>query len=400
MGLQASIVSRLVLSKRLFQRGVVEYAKGGNEEAMALAVLPFHDCMELFLQCVADEVGVKDTKGLPLPKYPGKIKDATQKSMIRPSVLEKINSLRVALKHHGLLPGAAAVKDLSAEIEDFLEKNSSEFLGRSFRDVSLGGLISDVEVRGHVKAAEAALEAGGYKETLEALAVAFHVLTGASASARAPRALQPRMELDTVLVDPNDAPSLKDSEENGRFQRMIKGMNQRYERLVDVVEALQLGVDAGNYLRFRYLTPHVYWRGSDGQWRPTWTEHTALHDTKENALFCLTFVIDAALRVQDSPLLLDPWSSFTVDVDAASVPVLRFGPGETLAEERRAPKGERFERVRVTRILEPAGAGGEYWRVGDWDETSRWEGVRFLPLEGVRIVEEHRIKVGAQGRTQ
>lgn len=97
--------------------------------------------------------------------------------------------------------------------------------------------------------------------------------------------------------------------------------------------------------------------GPDGQWQPTWVAHTALHDTKENATFCLNFVIDAALKALDTPVLRDPWSRFTVEVEADSVPMLRFGPGENLVEEGRAQKGERFEKVRVTMVLSP-GAGG------------------------------------------
>lgn len=30
--------------------------------------------------------------------------------------------------------------------------------------------------------------------------------------------------------------------------------------------------------------------------------------------------------------------------------------------------------------------------VGEWNEQRRWEGVRFLPLAGVWILEEHRIE--------
>jgi len=55
-------VDRLVFAKYLFHRGAEESAKG-HEVAMAVAVLHFHDCLELFLQCIADAVGVKETRG-------------------------------------------------------------------------------------------------------------------------------------------------------------------------------------------------------------------------------------------------------------------------------------------------------------------------------------------------
>jgi len=114
-----------------------------------------------------------------------------------------------------------------------------------------------------------------------------------------------------------------------------------------------------------------------------------------NAVFCLNFVIDAALRVHgDSPALRDPWNHYTIEVEADSVPVLMFAP-EGVIEERRAPKGERFEKVKLTIVVPEGkpGPSGEHWMVGEWDDTRRWEAVRFLPLAGVRIVEEHRIDV-------
>lgn len=376
MSLSASVVDRLVFAKYLFRRGAEESAKG-HEVAKAVAVLHFHDCLELFLQCVVDVVGVRDAKGLTFTGYPAKIREAAQKPMIRPSVVDKVNNLRVPLKHQGIRPGSAALKALSAEVEAFLEQNSNEFLAVDFHDVSLGDMISDPALRGQVKAAENAIEDGRYGEALEKLAAAFQTLITDIEPALFPRRMQYGMRLERTLVDRDDIPKLEESEENHRLQRMVQRMNERYDRLVAVIEPLRLGLDVGDYQRFRHLSPRV---------------ETSLHETRENAVFCLNFVIDSALRVQGgSPALRDPWSRYTVEVEADSVSVLMFAP-EGVIEERRAPKGERFEKVKLT-IVAPEGKpgpSGEHWMLGEWDDERRWEAVRFLPLAGVRIVEEHR----------
>lgn len=282
-------------------------------------------------------------------------------------------------------PEARRSGALSERWKNFLELNAREFLSVEFKDVSLADLISDVDVRGHLKTAEGAIGTGRYRDALESVSRGFRVLTR-GAPARLPQRLRYRTELNDALVDANDVPSIQDYNAQGRVQRLVREMNQRYERLVQVVEALRLGLNAGDYDRFRYLTPLVAFGG-----QPMWSNHSSLHDTKENATFCLHFVIDAAMRLLQSPVLRDPANRFTVEVEADSVPLLTFaGEGQPLVEKGRALKGQRFERLELTYVLAPG--AGEHWKIGAWSEERKWEDVSFLPLSGVKIVEEHRDK--------
>lgn len=374
MGLPTATLDRLVFAKYLFHRGAEEIERG-REVGMSMAVLHFHDCLELFLQCIAESVGVDD-RNVPFPAYGAKIKEKAKKAIALARVVDKVNGLRVPLKHQGLPPGRSALKGLSAEVEVFLEQNSQLFLDISFNSVSLADVIADPTAGEHVKAAEAAIESGKYADAFQQLDAGFDALL-ASESARLPQREQFGRRLDRDIADPNDVPKLEVRPEDERMRRMVKRMNERFSRVVAAIEPLRLGLDPSEYQRFRQLTHRV---------------QTALHETRENAAFCLSFVVDAALRMQDTSLTVrDPASRYTVEVEAESVSVLMFAP-EGVVEERLAPRGERFENVKVTIVGNDGKAGptGEHWMLGEFDESRRWEGVRFLPLKGMRIVEEHR----------
>ncbi len=69
-----------------------------------------------------------------------------------------------------------------------------------------------------------------------------------------------------------------------------------------------------------------------------------------------------------------------MEVEADSIPVLVV-KDKACVEERRAPRGERFEGVVSTELVEYP---GEYWMIGEWAVA------RFLPHDGVKIVSGRR----------
>lgn len=372
--LPPSVIDRLVFVKYLVRRGSEEYERG-HEVAMAVAVLHFHDAMEIFFHCLADVLGF-DVRGVTFTGFPTKVKDVAQKPMIRSGIVDKLNNLRVPLKHQALRPGNAALKALSADVEAFFEQNAREFLAVELQDVSLGDLVTNDAVRAQVKDAEKEVEGGHYGDAMRKLGAALDTLARKVEPGRLPRASRHGTKLDRDFVRSEEVPMFADYEERQAMQRMVTKMNERYQKLVAAIEPLQLGLDPTDFAHFRELT-HA---------------RMPINDTRANAVFCLNFVIDAALRAQEggAPGLRDAWSRFTVEIEAESVPLRMFSP-EGVVEERRVPRGERFEKVQMT-IVSPEGKpgpSGPHWMIGSYDKARRWESVRFLPLEGVRIVEEH-----------
>lgn len=374
MPLLPSVIDRLVFVKYLTRRGVDEFSRG-HELAMAVAVLHFHDAMEIFFHCLADTLGF-DARGVTFTGFPTKIRGESGKAVIASGIVDKVNSLRVPLKHQALRPGRTSLKALSADVEAFFEQNAREFLGIEFQDVSLGDLITNDVVRAQVKEAEASIDAGKYRDAFQQLVSALDTLIHKVEPARMPRASRYGTKLERELVHRDEVPRFKAHAEWDQMMRMITRMNERYEKLVAAVEPLRVGLDTTDYLHFGELT----------------RARTPINETRENAAFCLSFVIDAALRAQEggAPRLRDPWSRFTVEVEADSVPLRMFSSTGIVVDERQVPKGERFEGVQMTVVSSEGkgGPSGPHWMIGRYDEATRWEGVRFLPLEGVCIVEE------------
>src|ERR1700694_5661185 len=131
------------------------------------------------------------------------------------------------------------------------------------------------------------------------------MLTARTPSPGTRRILEAQMEVETELVDLNDVPQLADAWQAGRFQNMLRRMNERYRPLAMAVRVQQLGLSLPDYYRFSYLTPSLQGKTEDGQWRAITTLQKTLVHTRDNAMFCLDFMIGAALKIQDVQPLHD-----------------------------------------------------------------------------------------------
>ncbi|HUZ54093.1 MAG TPA: hypothetical protein VMU94_16405 [Streptosporangiaceae bacterium] len=111
-------------------------------------------------------------KALSPAKLPNGVEMAGQQKMSR------LDDLRNGLKHHGSLPGKAAVDQACADVRDFFEASAIAVFGISFADIDMAEVIPQPEVRGKVKAATAAAAAGSLVDAMGELAEVFDTLTG------------------------------------------------------------------------------------------------------------------------------------------------------------------------------------------------------------------------------
>ena len=381
-----SILKRLTFAKYLLTRGALEHSKR-DELSMAVAVLHFHDCVELFLDCVVEVVGA-DTRGVNLETIPSRIAQAAGKPMARAKVVKTVNALRVPLKHEGVLPNPTAVGPLLGEVEAFLEENAREFLAVEFADISVADMVDDQEVRGHLKEAEVAFAAEDYGRTLRDAAFAFRELT-ALQSRKGDVPGRWEQPLETELMREHELPDLSGWEAQQKFRHLAQAVNTRYRALAETVRdqrhLLRLGIDYSEYERFKRLTPTQSSRKQTGEWADLYVLPSSVVCRRENARFCLDFAITAVLRIEALHPMPGPGSRYTVEVtkDTVSVYVAGDPPGSKPLEERQACRGERFPEARlgVSRLrdnqhfcwfLPPDAMGRD----------------RMLPLDAVNIVDD------------
>jgi hypothetical protein len=170
--LSTDTMRRLAVAKYLYTQALEQERKG---DALAgLALLPFHDAVELFLQVAAE------THQLKLPKSVEFMEYWTEFSMAGLPLqsqlqMKRFNNARVEVKHRGTLPYRQGVEGFRSTVTDFLVEMTPKLFEIDFDSISLSSLVRSDVVRSGLQAAEAAAQAGELPKALEQAAMAFRL---------------------------------------------------------------------------------------------------------------------------------------------------------------------------------------------------------------------------------
>lgn len=181
------------------------------------------------------------------------------------------------LKHHGLRPADAQLKEYSIISRTFLADACSLCFGISLEEASLLDLVKNDEVRELLKAAGLELSAGNVAEVFtsagKALACGFslgwrsRIYSGFSVFA-----------LKSVASD-----------------RLTRAITNIVEDIGREISLLSLGIEISNYTQFQTLTPAIQ-RSVSGKWSIQLTQ--PLSENHDDARWCIDFVIDFMLRAE------------------------------------------------------------------------------------------------------
>lgn len=163
-----AVGKRLAMIRYLFDLGDRERVG----QVPAVAVLCFHDAVELFLQ-------------LGLEHHGGETKDRAEFLQLFDALkvkvgalagrdgLVRLNSVRIAVKHKAIDISTEEIMRCYERTRDFLAQNSVPVFGLDIFAAPLSDRIADDKVRGSVQAAEAALKTGEFLESVTQAAIAF-----------------------------------------------------------------------------------------------------------------------------------------------------------------------------------------------------------------------------------
>jgi hypothetical protein len=102
-----------------------------------VSILNFHDAVELFLELAAEKLKVtKGSKELRFGEYWGIInpilKSNGKDELTQRIQIDKLNEVRIALKHHGTPPSKSAIEEARINIANFLEENTKTVFDMEF----------------------------------------------------------------------------------------------------------------------------------------------------------------------------------------------------------------------------------------------------------------------------
>jgi hypothetical protein len=292
---------RLTIVKYLHTQALEQERKGGP--LAGLALLPFHDAVELFLQVAAETHHLTLRKSVDFIEYWTEFSNADRPLRYQQQ-MRRFNNARVEVKHRGTLPSQPDVEGFRATVTNFLVETTPELFEIDFNSISLSSLVQSDDVRTALQAAETAAEAGQFGEALEQAAKAFHLSLRNHRWFETPR-----------LFDPTYV--ARELRQRGRqrdrsllafsgFIRSFEAVAEMGESLGEAITILAYHLDYDGYRYLRTYGPVIHIVGLAGM-AADWTQEP----TTDRSIVdrCVAFAVDAALRLEGvsrAPLPISP----------------------------------------------------------------------------------------------
>lgn len=301
-----SEIRRLALIKYIFSAGLEQSKK--SEPMSAMAILSFHDAVELYLQLASERhnVGSPKTRFM---EYFDLIDSKLPKGdrLHQKESIRRLNNARVAFKHHGILPPHSEIQSFRMSCGSFLEENTPMLFGVELSAVSLIDFVFPGESRDCLKSALENKDKGEPSLALADVAKAYFLML---------EAFEGRGQ-DTFEGSPyrfgerigslqGDALELYLSGESEhelvgveQFQSVIESLLRTTEDLQGAVRVLALGLDYHRYVHFRRLAPMRPARTLDGKlhiFGPWRRESEPV--SPEDVTFCIDYVVESAIQLQ------------------------------------------------------------------------------------------------------
>lgn len=134
----ADVVERLGYIRFLHQNGI-DQARRPHPMSSA-AILSFHDAVELFYVLALDHMAVQVDPKTPFEAYWRELAKVVPNLSGRRG-MERLNKVRVNLKHHGSIPGTQQVADARTDVDAFLAANTQAVFGMDYDTVTMADVV-------------------------------------------------------------------------------------------------------------------------------------------------------------------------------------------------------------------------------------------------------------------
>ena len=261
------------------------------------AILTFHDAVELFLQFASEyhDVGKRDVKFMVYWKVLEnrmKGKSLTQKESMR-----RLNIARRELKHNGILPDELEIESARVNVTNFFLENTLIAFDVEFSEISLIDLVQWKEVKDKLKEAESLFEAGRIEDAIGNIAIGFRILIDDYSKRR--RDQYRRYLFGSHPFLPMTTFGLEIDRE---LQSVLNRILDSVKSLQEIVKILAFGLDYQKFERFQSITPSIYGNPEQGYLVREFNDSRTI-PTEDEFQFCINFVIESAMALQESRLI-------------------------------------------------------------------------------------------------
>ena len=302
MKLDRNVTKRLVFIKYLYNIAVEQSKR--PEILCSVSILTFHDAIELFLRLASEFLDVGKAQPSFIEYWDLLSKKLSERGLTQRESIRRLNKARVGLKHHGILPSKLDIEAFRASATNFFEENTPTVFKIEFSDISLIDLVQCEDVKNKLKEAETMIGESKVADAIENVAFAFAQLIDDYESRKSEQ-----YGCSALFSDGSYMPTLIStecdfgSEVDSFADDVINGLEDIHKD----INILSLNLDSQKYVKFRLLTPKVrilpkvsVLCGDPRRYCIHKVQRRSKKvPTVEDAQFCIDFVIESAVTLQE-----------------------------------------------------------------------------------------------------
>jgi len=191
--------------------------------------------------------------------------------------IEKLNEVRVALKHHGTPPSKSAMEEARIYVPIFLEENTRTVFDMDFLKISLIDIVECKNTKKSLNDAKQLLSTDRKEDAIDKIAIAFDELI---------RDYEDRKR-DTWGRSPfffgQDLTFASDTFTDRTIIESIASLQK-------AVKIISLGIDYRKYSQFQLITSRALFPKQGGEYSIQRLDRNIEDPTKEDIEFCVDFI--------------------------------------------------------------------------------------------------------------
>jgi hypothetical protein len=287
--LDATAMQRLAFIRYLYDQGMGQVDQ--PEPLSSTAILSFHDAVELFLRLSAEHLKVNLPSSVNFAEYWDRLQPKLPPGSPLPSKnpMERMNKLRVAFKHHGIIPSATALEQARGDVTTFFTDATCLVFQLDFARIDMIDLVSHGETAQILRDAQTHADIGDYPTALAGLAVAFDKL------------LANYSYQDYEYTPFGFGPKIQRFTSHGldSFTQHLEDMSTATKAMQEAMTVITLGIDYRKYALFKLQTPHLI-PYMNGKVEFVFTAAQDASSTQKEYNSCRAFIIESALQAAHS----------------------------------------------------------------------------------------------------
>jgi len=283
------VIQRLAFIRYLYTIGIEQ--SNQPEPLNAVSLLSFHDAAELFLQLSTEHLNVSKTEIDFMSYWEALNSKLEQKEITQKESMRRLNKARVQLKHNGTSPSKLDIESFRATITNFFNENTLIIFNIEFDSISMIDLISYNNTKSRLHTAQNLMKDNKIEDAIKEIAISFaYLIHDYEKKKRSIFGQSPFFFGQSLTFQNSFFMGVE-----GNMKDFVDKVKESIESMQNAIKILSLGFDYKKYSKFKLLTPYV---------KIYYDERISTGDpaekiTMEDCEFCLNYVIESAIKLQD-----------------------------------------------------------------------------------------------------